>query len=140
MRLSIVCLLAAALPAACFARQDSFCGDTENLYNRPAYKDLEEKVPGWVFLEENRLQARVHGNTFWNIKGKLDEKVEFDEHLFDPVIFTLNSPEDFKGRFKGHAGRGEFLLKWEKSGATIVGRSPIGDYFFTGESWVDYSP
>ena len=99
-----------------------------------------DKIPGWVFIEEDRFQARVHGNTFWNIKGKLDERYPIDESLFDPVIFTLNVPHDFEGTFNGTIGNGQIFLAWEKSGATITGRSPVGDFEVKGESSIRYSP
>ncbi|KAF9959299.1 hypothetical protein BGZ72_009876, partial [Mortierella alpina] len=121
----------------------SFCEDKIShrgrLFGRPAYHDLEERAPGWLFLEENRLQARIHGNTYWNIRGQLDEKFPIDDFLFDPSIFTFNHPKDFEGPFSGRIGRGEVNLKWE-SGATITGRSPIGDFEVKGKSYVAYSP
>ncbi|KAF9373279.1 hypothetical protein CPB97_000675 [Podila verticillata] len=144
MRPFLVCLLVAALPAATLASQESFCEEKvshrSRLFGRPTYFDHEEKIPGWVFFEENRLRARVHGNTFWNVQGKLEEKFPVDDFLFDPVVFALNRPEDFQGPFTGHIGRGEIRLKWEESGATITGRAPIGDFDIKGDSHIDYSP
>ncbi|KAG0274392.1 hypothetical protein BGZ96_004353 [Linnemannia gamsii] len=145
MRVSLTCLLAAVLPAAILgASQESFCEEKvshrSRLFGRPAYYDLEEKAPGWVFFEENSIRARIHGNTYWNLRGKLEEKFPVDDFLFDPLTFTFNYPKDFEGPFKGHIGRGEFLLKWEKSDASIRGRAPIGDFSVTGETHVNYSP
>ncbi|KAF5132799.1 hypothetical protein E5D57_003420 [Metarhizium anisopliae] len=99
-----------------------------------------EEIEGWILFTEQKLQARIHGNTFWNVKGKLDDKFPVGSFKFEPVTFTLRRPEDYNGRFTGHAGRGEIVLRWEKSGATIAGRSPIGDFFLKGESYIDYSP
>lgn len=98
-----------------------------------------EQIPGWAFITGDRLQARIHGSTFWNIKGKLDDKFPLDEFLFDPLLFTLSHPNDFQGKFNGTIGRGEVALAWEKSGATIYGRSPVGDFEVKGESTVDFS-
>ena len=144
MRLFLVSLLVAVLPAASLARQESFCEDNIShrgrLFGRPAYQDLEEKIPGWVFFEENRIQARIHGETFWNIKGKIEEKFPADDFLFDSLTFTLNHPLDFEGPFTGVVGRGEIVLNWEKSGASIVGRSPIGDFSIKGQTYIDWSP
>lgn len=145
MRLSLACLLAAVLPAATLAAsQESFCEEKvshrSRLFGRPAYNDLEEKVPGWIFFEQNRIQARIHGNTFWNVKGSLEEKFPVDDFLFDPVTLTFKHQMDFDGPFTGHIGRGQLLLKWEKSGATITGRAPIGDFKVKGETYVDHSP
>lgn len=100
----------------------------------------KDMIPGWAFVDGDRLRARIHGNTFWNIKGKLDEKFPLDEFLFDPLIFTLNQPDDFAGKFNGTVGQGQISLAWEKSGATIIGRSPVGDFEVSGETLVDYSP
>ncbi|KAF9149302.1 hypothetical protein BG015_008899 [Linnemannia schmuckeri] len=144
MRPFLVCLLAAVLPATCLARQESFCEDKVSyrgrLFGRPAYHDLQEQVPGWVFFNQNRIQGRVHGNTFWNIKGELKENFPMDDFMFDPVTYTLNHPADFEGPFSGKIGRGEITLKWERSGATITGRSPIGDFEVEGKTYVDWSP
>lgn len=93
-----------------------------------------------MFFAQTTVQARIHGNTFWNIKGALDDPFPMDEFLFDPLIFTLSHPQDFDGNFTGTIGRGEISLTWEKSGATINGRSPIGDYTVKGQTHVDYSP
>ncbi|KAF9368005.1 hypothetical protein CPC16_005805 [Podila verticillata] len=144
MRPFLVCLLAAVLPAASLARQESFCEDKTShrgsLFGRPAYHDLEEKIPGWVHFDQNRIQARVYGNSYWNIKGKLEETFPVDEQLFEHLTFVLNRPEDFEGPFSGRIGRGEISLKWEKSGATITGRSPLGDFNVKGNTYVDWSP
>ncbi|KAG0270772.1 hypothetical protein BGZ95_001547, partial [Linnemannia exigua] len=117
MRVSLTCLLAAILPAAILgASQESFCEEKvshrSRLFGRPAYYDLEEEIPG----------------------GKLEEKFPVDDFLFDPLTFTFNHPKDFEGPFKGHIGRGEIFLKWEKSDASIRGRAPIGDFSVTGET------
>ena len=82
----------------------------------------------------------MHGNTFWNILGELDDPFPIDEFLFDDLILTLNRPEDFDGNFTGTIGRGEISLLWDKSGATINGRSPIGDFTIKGQTHVAYSP
>lgn len=100
----------------------------------------EEKIPGWVFFQENRFLGRIHGNTFWNIKGKLDENFPYDDFLFDPLVYTINHPQDLAGKFNGTIGKGQISLAWEQSGATIEGRSPIGDFEIKGETFVDYSP
>ncbi|KAF9376205.1 hypothetical protein CPC16_000306, partial [Podila verticillata] len=144
MRPFLVCLLAAVLPAASLAGQESFCEDKISrrgrLFGRPAYYDLEEKIPGWIFFDQNRIQGRIHGNTYWNIKGELQEKFPLDEFLLDPVVYSLNHPADFDGPFSGRIGRGEIVLKWEKSGATIIGRSGQGDFEVKGKTHVDWSP
>ena len=98
-----------------------------------------EKIPGWAYFEGNRLQARIHGNTYWNIKGELDEKFPIGEFLFDPLILTLNHPTDFEGKFNGTIGKGQISLGWEKSGATIIGRSPVGDFEVNGKTTIDWS-
>lgn len=100
----------------------------------------QEQIPGWLFLDGKRLQGRIHGNTFWNIKGELSEALPIDELLLDPLIYKLNHPTDFEGDFKGRIGRGEAILTWEKSGASIIGRSGYGDFEFTGKTYVDWSP
>ena len=99
-----------------------------------------EKIPGWAFFEQDRFQARIHGNSFWNIKGKLEENFPIGDFLFDPIILSLNHPQDFEGNFTGTIGRGEISLSWDKSDATIVGRSPVGDFTVKGQSVVDYAP
>ena len=63
-------------------------------------------IPEWAFIQSDRLLARIHGNTFWNIKGTLDQKFPLDEFLFDPLLFKLNHPEDFRGKFNGTVGQG----------------------------------
>ncbi|KAJ5040346.1 uncharacterized protein L3040_006002 [Drepanopeziza brunnea f. sp. 'multigermtubi'] len=99
-----------------------------------------EQIPGWMFFDGKRLQARIHGNTFWNIKGELAQALPMDEVLLDPIIFCLNHPSDFDGPFTGRIGRGEILMTWEKSGATIRGRSGLGDFEIKGTTEVDWSP
>lgn len=99
-----------------------------------------EQIPGWVFIEEDTLRARIHGHTFWNIKGKLAEAFPLEDFLFDPLLFTLNNPEDYSGDFNGTIGRGQISLEWPKTGATISGRSPVGDFEIKGTTKVDYSP
>ena len=99
-----------------------------------------QKIPGWIFFEENRLRARIHGNTFWNIKGTLEENFPIDDFLFDPIVLTLNQIQDYEGNFTGTIGRGEISLLWDKSGATINGRSPVGDFEIKGQTIVDYAP
>ncbi|KAL2065140.1 hypothetical protein VTL71DRAFT_4281 [Oculimacula yallundae] len=108
--------------------------------SQPDMSIEQEKIPGWVFLEGKRFQARIHGNTFWNVKGELDENFPIEDFLLDPLIFSLNHPADFEGSFSGRIGRGEVNLKWEKSGATIVGRSGAGDFEIKGKTRVDWSP
>ncbi|KAG0273238.1 hypothetical protein BGZ97_010767, partial [Linnemannia gamsii] len=71
--------------------------------------------------------------------GKLEEKFPVDDFLFDPVVLTFNRPQDFEGSFTGRVGRGEILLKWEKTGATLTGRAPIGDFEVKGETYINYS-
>ena len=87
----------------------------------------------------DRILARIHGNNYWNIKGQLDEKLPIDEIVFDPLLFTLSSLQDYDGNFTGTIGRGEIFLTWT-SGATINGRSSIGDYEVKGQTHVDHSP
>ncbi|KAF3935376.1 hypothetical protein ABW20_dc0100636 [Dactylellina cionopaga] len=99
-----------------------------------------EQIPGWLFLQGARLQGRIHGNTYWNIKGELNEKLPIEELLLDPLIYNLNHPTDFEGEFTGRIGRGEVIFKWEKSGATITGRSGQGDFEIKGKTRVDWSP
>ncbi|OWP06901.1 twin-arginine translocation pathway signal sequence domain protein [Marssonina coronariae] len=99
-----------------------------------------EQIPGWIYFDGQRMQARIHGNTFWNIKGELGEDFPQGEFLFDPLIFSLNHPNDFEGDFTGEIGRGEINLKWEKTGATITGRSPVGDFKVNGKTRIDWSP
>ena len=99
-----------------------------------------EQIPGWIFFTADTFRARIHGNTFWNLRGKLDDKFPFDDFLFDPLIFSLNRPDDFAGTFNGTIASGQFSLAWENSGATIMGRSPIGDFEIKGSSEVSYSP
>ncbi|KAK0511650.1 hypothetical protein JMJ35_006223 [Cladonia borealis] len=102
--------------------------------------ETKDMIPGWAFIDGDRLRARTHGNTFWNIKGTLDQKFPLDEFLFDPLIFTLKRPDDFAGNFNGTVGQGQISLAWENSGATIIGRSPVGDFEVSGKTLVDYSP
>ena len=144
MRPFIVCLLAAVLPIMSFARQETLCEEkiysSGRLFGRPAQYNLQEKIPGWIFFEQNRVQGRIHGSSYWNIKGELDENFPMDELLLDPVTYSLNYPTDFDGPFSGHIGRGEIILKWEKSGATITGRSGQGDFDVKGKTHVNWSP
>ncbi|KAF9904334.1 hypothetical protein EC991_002840 [Linnemannia zychae] len=144
MRSLLVCLLAAVVPAACLASQETFCEDKTSyrgrLFGRPAYYDLQEQIPGWVFFDQNRFQGRIHGNTYWNLRGELEEKLPLDELLLDPVIYTLDRPTDYDGKFAGRIGRGEVVLKWEKSGATITGRAGPGDFEVKGKTHVVWSP
>ncbi|KAH9220355.1 hypothetical protein DL95DRAFT_290092, partial [Leptodontidium sp. 2 PMI_412] len=100
----------------------------------------QEEIPGWIYFDGKRFQGRIHGNTYWNIKGELDEALPIDELLIDPVVFKLNHPTDFDGEFTGHIGRGEAVLKWEKTGASISGRSGHGDFAFKGKTYIDWSP
>jgi len=51
----------------------------------------------------------------------------------------LGHPQDYDGRFGGTVEMGEILLTWKKSGATIVGRSPVGDFMLNGTSYIDFS-
>ena len=60
--------------------------------------------------------------------------------LFDPLLFKLNYPENFAGNFNGTVGQGQISIAWEDSGATIIGRSPVGDFEVSGKTIVDYSP
>ena len=99
-----------------------------------------EEIPGWLFFEGDTLRARIHGNSFWNIKGKLGQKFPRDDFLFDPLTFGLNNPTDFAGPFNGTVGEGFISLLWKQSGASIRGRSPIGDFVISGESTVDFGP
>lgn len=100
-----------------------------------------ERIPGWVFIEQNRLQGRIHGRTFWNVKADLSESFPLDEVLFDPVVFELNRPEDYSGDFVGSITDGIFSLQWQKSGATITGRTAVtGVYTIRGVGRTDYSP
>ncbi|KAG0275243.1 hypothetical protein BGZ97_010344 [Linnemannia gamsii] len=145
MRLSFACLLAAVLPAcALAASQESFCEEKvshrSRLFGRPAYYDLEEKVPAWIFFKWNQIQARPYTDEDWTIVGWLEEKFPVSDFLFDPVILTFNKPKDFAGPFTGRVGRGEILLRWEESGATITGRAPIGDYEISGETYLSSPP
>ncbi|KAH6709677.1 hypothetical protein BKA61DRAFT_489226, partial [Leptodontidium sp. MPI-SDFR-AT-0119] len=100
----------------------------------------QEEIPGWIYFDGKRFQGRIHVNTYWNIKGELDEALPIDELLIDPVVFKLNHPTDFDGEFTGHIGRGEAVLKWEKTGASISGRSGHGDFAFKGKTYIDWSP
>ncbi|KAG0260475.1 hypothetical protein DFQ27_003503 [Actinomortierella ambigua] len=143
MRPFLVCLLAAVLPAASFASQEPFCEDkisrTGRLFGRPAFYDLEEKMPGYVFLAENHLRAEPLDNLDWIVLGKLEDEIPKDPFKFQPVTYTLNKPQDFEGEFEGHVGRGEISLVWKKSGASMIGRSPIGDFKVKGTSVVLYT-
>ncbi|KAG4413108.1 hypothetical protein IFR04_013760 [Cadophora malorum] len=99
-----------------------------------------ERIPGWLFLDGKRLQGRIHGNTFWNIKGELDEPFPIEEFLLDPHIYTLNHRTDYDGEFTGKIGRGQAELKWEISGATVIGRAGVGNFTLKGKTRVDWSP
>ena len=102
-----------------------------------------ERIPGWLFINGDSFQARIHGNTFWNVKGKLSEKFLLDEYLFDPLIFTLNHPADFEGSFNGTFGKDQVSLVWEKSGATIGSNRQTGldqAIEVKGETKIDWSP
>jgi hypothetical protein len=101
---------------------------------------IKEQIPGWIFLVQDTFQARVHGNTFWNVKGTLEEEFPLEDFFFDPLLFTFKNPEDFSGTFTGAIGRGQISLVWEKSNATMVGRSPVGDFQITGTTKIDYRP
>ena len=104
--------------------------------------DLEksEQTTGWADFQGDRLQARIYNNNFWHIKGSLDEKFPIDEFRFDPLTLTWNHPTDFEGKFNGTIGRGRISLGWEKSGATIIGGSPVGDFEVKGQTTIDWSP
>ncbi|PBP22574.1 hypothetical protein BUE80_DR006439 [Diplocarpon rosae] len=118
-------------------RKNSMGG--ENRVSAPV-ETKQENIPGWIFFDGQKIQARIHGNTFWNIKGELMDQFPMDEFLFDPLIFSLNHPNDFEGEFTGQIGRGEITLQWEKSGASIKGRSSVGDYTIKGKTHIDWSP
>ncbi|KAG0260479.1 hypothetical protein DFQ27_003507 [Actinomortierella ambigua] len=139
MRPFLVCLLAAVLPAASFASQEPFCEDkisrTGRLFGRPAFYDLEEKVPGSIFFSENRLQGQPLENSYWMLIGQLNEQIPKEAFKLAPVIYTMNGLQDFEGEFEGYVGRGEIRLKWS-SGATIQGRSDKGDFKVSGRSFV----
>ncbi|KAF9320278.1 hypothetical protein BG003_006668 [Podila horticola] len=143
MRHFLFYMFAAALPAVTLARQESFCeakvSHRGRLFGRPAYCDLEGKLPGYLYLEDKRIIGRIHGPTFWHIKGELQDKMPLDSLLIDPVIYSLNHPLDLEGSFTGSIGRGEITLKW-KSGATITGRAGYGDFNIKGETYVEHSP
>ncbi|PVH89461.1 hypothetical protein DL98DRAFT_402124, partial [Cadophora sp. DSE1049] len=99
-----------------------------------------EQVPGWLFFDGMRIQGRIYGNTFWNIKGELDDQFPIKEFFLDSLTYTLNHPMDYDGAFTGTIGRGQVELKWEKSGATIGGRAGVGDFTIKGETHIDWSP
>lgn len=66
------------------------------------------------------------------------EKIPVGEALFDPVIFSLTIPNDMAGAFNGTIGKGQISLAWDKSGATITGRSRYGDFEVKGGSLINY--
>ncbi|KAG0003994.1 hypothetical protein BGZ80_006364 [Entomortierella chlamydospora] len=143
MRHFLFYMLAATLPAVTLARQESFCEEKAphrgRLFGRPTYYNLQENIPGYIFFEDKRIHGRIHGPTFWHIRGKLQDELSLEALLVDPVIYSLNRPQDLEGSFTGSIGRGEVTLKWE-SGATIVGRTNVGDFDIKGETHVEYSP
>ncbi|KAF9579517.1 hypothetical protein BGW38_004196 [Lunasporangiospora selenospora] len=142
MRSLLVYVLAVALPALSLASQESFCeGESSHqglLFGRPAQSNKVQELPGYVFIDNDRIVARVHGPTFWHIKGELSKTIELDT-LFDPVTFTLNHPVDFDGPFTGSISEGEIVLRW-KSGATITGRSDYGNYEVSGVAKAWFTP
>jgi hypothetical protein len=83
--------------------------------------------------------GRIHGNTFWQIKGELADDFPLEDFLFDPLFFTLNQPQEFEGEFTGEFGNGQMKMNWT-SGATIVGRSPLDDITIKGKTIIDYLP
>jgi hypothetical protein len=85
------------------------------------------------------MQGRIHGNTFWRIRGELTEDFPAEEFLFDPLVFTLNHPQDFEGEFTGEFGNGQMKMNWT-SGATITGKSGLSDHTIKGKTTIDYSP
>lgn len=86
---------------------------------------------------ENNFRGRIHGTTFWNIAGTFEEKIPVDEYPFDPLIFIFDHPDDMAGPFNGTVGNGQISLVWEKSGATIIGRSGLGDWAVKGNSSIN---
>ncbi|CAN9095037.1 unnamed protein product [Alternaria alternata] len=99
---------------------------------------MDEKIPGWVFVEGKRIMGRIHGNAFWTIKGELAENLPVEDFLFDPLLFSLNHPKDFEGEFTGEFGNGQMKMNWT-SGATIIGRSWLTDHTIKGKTVIDYS-
>ncbi|KAG0224708.1 hypothetical protein B0O80DRAFT_423589 [Mortierella sp. GBAus27b] len=138
MRLFLVSLLAAVIPAASLARQESFCEENisyrRNPVGRPTYHDLEE-VKGWAMFDKSEIKARQYQSGSWQIIGTLEEKLPLGLYIADGLTFSLNEPEDFNGRFFGWIGRGQVNLRWE-SGATIVGPARVGDFQVSGETRV----
>jgi len=79
--------------------------------------------------------GRLHGNTFWKIKGDLADDFPLEDFLFDPLMFTFNHHEDFEGEFTGEFGNGQMKMNWT-SGAAIFGRSFLGDTTIKGKTTV----
>ncbi|OAG20575.1 hypothetical protein CC77DRAFT_1020258 [Alternaria alternata] len=100
---------------------------------------MAERIPGWVFFEGKHFMGRIHGNTFWRIKGELADDFPVEDFLNDPLVFTLNHPQDFEGEFTGEFGNGQMKMNWT-SGATITGRSGLSDHTIKGKTTIDYSP
>ena len=88
---------------------------------------------------QDKFQAGIRRDTSWNIRGNLDEKFPFDDFFFDDLIFKLSQPQDFAGNFTGTIGKGQISLAWEQSGATIFGRSSVGEFEIKGQTHVDYA-
>ncbi|KAF9161504.1 hypothetical protein DFQ26_004497 [Actinomortierella ambigua] len=143
MRPFLACLLAVVLPAASFASQEPFCEDkisrTGRLFGRPAFYDLEESVPGFVYINKNFIRGRVSDDS-WGLIGTLEQKLPLEGFKFKHMTFTMDKAEDFIGRFEGFIGRGQIVLKWPKSGASIVGRSVVGDFPVSGTSRISKKP
>ncbi|KAF9165981.1 hypothetical protein DFQ26_008915 [Actinomortierella ambigua] len=143
MRPFLGCLLVALLPAALFASPEPFCEEkisrTGRLFGRPAYYDLEQELPGYLHLIENEIRGGVEVPTFWSLEGKLEEKL-LEYPMFLPgLMYKFNDPKDFEGPFEATFGRGEAKLEWHRSGASITGRSPIGDRKVKGEARILYA-
>ncbi|KAG0260476.1 hypothetical protein DFQ27_003504 [Actinomortierella ambigua] len=119
-----------------------FCEDrisrTGRLFGRPAFYDLEEKMPGSVFLSVNSLRAEPIENPYWMVLGKLEKEIPKGPFRFGLLMKMPNGPQDFEGEFSGHVGRGEIYVVWKKSGASMNGISPGGYFKFKGKSVVRY--
>ncbi|KAG0269580.1 hypothetical protein DFQ27_003043, partial [Actinomortierella ambigua] len=107
---------------------------TGRLFGRPAYYDLEEKLPGFLEIDANRFNGRLYERTFWSLAGYFEEKLSDDRMLLPGLTYKFKNPQDFEGPFEATFGGGEAKLEWRKSGASITGGSPIGDKTVKGKA------
>ncbi|KAF9904335.1 hypothetical protein EC991_002841 [Linnemannia zychae] len=101
-----------------------------SLFGRPAYYDPKEGISGRLFFYENWFDGDLdeYESYIWRVRGILDENIPLEDLIVNPATFSFPYAFDYYGEFSGRVSRGEVFLKWERSGATVTGRSGQGDF------------